>query len=250
MIRPCCFTLSILLLWSCSSGDTSAQNKNKQKVIVSTRVDASNVPVKLMPGSTQRITHAGKTFDAYTVDYPTENLQLYWKDDEGHKLISIDRLKEYAKKKGETLAFATNAGIYLEDNSPQGLYIEDGKELRPLDTKKHISNANFYMQPNGVFLLTKDKGIVVTTDNYINNKGQALYATQSGPMLVIDGKINATFKKGSANNGYIRSGVGINSEGQIVFAISNTPCNFYNIASLFKDILHCNNALYLDGAIC
>lgn len=106
------------------------------------------------------------------------------------------------------------------------------------------------MQPNGVFLLTKTEGKILTTDNYSSYKGQTLYATQSAPMLVINGKVNNTFKQGSPNNGYIRSGVGINAKGEIIFAISNAGCNFYDFATLFKDKLFCNNALYMDGAIC
>lgn len=197
------------------------------------------------------VTHNDKQFDIYQVDYTGNNIQLCWKDDKGKKLISLTALKAYTeKKKNKRLAFATNAGIYLEDNSPQGLYVENGKELRPLDKKKKVSNANFYMQPNGVFLLTKNGAMVVPTDKYGVYKAQALYATQSGPMLVINGKVNATFRKGSPNNGYIRSGVGINNNGQVVFAISHGGCNFYDFATLFKDVLHCNNALYMDGAIC
>ena len=83
-------------------------------------------------------------------------MQLYWKNDKGEKLISLDNLKKHAEQKGKKLVFANNADIYLQDNSPQGLYVENGKQLRPLDTKEKKSNANFYMQPNGVFLPTKN----------------------------------------------------------------------------------------------
>lgn len=196
------------------------------------------------------VTHAQQTFDVYFVNYTGSNIQLCWKDDKGNKLISLNNLKKQIEKNGKKLLFATNAGIYLEDNSPQGLYVENGKELRPLDKKKKVSNANFYMQPNGVFLLTKNEGKIVVTYKYTDYKDQAIYATQSGPMLVINGKLNNTFKKGSPNNGYIRSGVGISDKGQIIFAISNAGCNFHDFATLFKDKLHCNNALYMDGAIC
>jgi uncharacterized protein YigE (DUF2233 family) len=208
------------------------------------------IAIRALQNSAFTVTHAGKTFDIYIVDYKEHNIRLCWKNDKGEKLISLDNLKKHLEKKGQKLLFATNAGIYLEDNSPQGLYVENGKELRPLDKKKKKSNANFYMQPNGVFLLTQKEAKIVTTDRYADYSKQTLYATQSGPMLVINGKVNNTFKKGSPNNGYIRSGVGINTRGQVVFAISNTGCNFYEFATLFKDVLRCSNALYMDGAIC
>ena len=34
-----------------------------------------------------------------------------------------------------------------------------------------------------------------------------------------------------------------------VFAISNQPVTFYRFASLFRDALHCDNALFLDGSV-
>jgi uncharacterized protein YigE (DUF2233 family) len=34
-----------------------------------------------------------------------------------------------------------------------------------------------------------------------------------------------------------------------VFAISEVPVNLYEFATLFRDVLHCPDALYLDGLI-
>lgn len=39
----------------------------------------------------------------------------------------------------------------IKDGSPQGLYIENSKILSPLDTTN--AEGNFYLKPNGVFLL-------------------------------------------------------------------------------------------------
>jgi uncharacterized protein YigE (DUF2233 family) len=36
---------------------------------------------------------------------------------------------------------------------------------------------------------------------------------------------------------------------RIVFALSDEPVTFYAFASLFRDELHCPDALYLDGTI-
>ena len=73
------------------------------------------------------------------------------------------------------------------------------------------------------------------------------WATQSGPMLVIDGAIHSAFKKGSINVN-IRNGVGILPDNKIVFAISKEEINFYDFAEYFKN-LGCKNALYLDGFV-
>jgi uncharacterized protein YigE (DUF2233 family) len=195
----------------------------------------------------RRITFADKTFDTYTIDYPRVQLKFYWKDQKGNKLISIDNLKKYVESGDQTLLFATNAGMYMEDNSPQGLYVQDAKEYTPVNLEKRES-GNFFMQPNGIFLLTPSACRVITSSEYVNYKSKTIYATQSGPMLVTRGQINSNFTKGSPNK-YIRSGVGINDHGAVVFAISNTPTNFYDFALLFREVLKCKEALYLDGAI-
>jgi uncharacterized protein YigE (DUF2233 family) len=73
------------------------------------------------------------------------------------------------------------------------------------------------------------------------------YATQSGPMVVINGKINPNFKKDSKSK-FTRSGVGIRKDGTLVFAISQQPVTFYDFARIFL-FYGCQDALYLDGAI-
>ncbi len=74
------------------------------------------------------------------------------------------------------------------------------------------------------------------------------YAQQSGPQLLIDGKIHSAFTEGSVNQ-TVRNGVGIIDENTIVFAISQTKVNLYEFAAMFQEKYGCKNALYLDGAI-
>lgn len=45
-----------------------------------------------------------------------------------------------------------------------------------------------------------------------------------------------------------RNGVGI-SKNTILFVISEQPVNFYEFAVFFRDELHCQDALYLDGVV-
>lgn len=142
---------------------------------------------------------------------------------------------------------ATNAGMYTPENVPCGLYIENGRQVKSI-TLATNGTGNFFMQPNGVFLLTKSDAKVVSSQEFSDYNRQAIYATQSGPMLVHKGVVNNNFTDGSANIN-IRSGVGVNGQGRVVFAISQELVNFYDFASLFKDDLKCDNALFLDGAI-
>lgn len=181
----------------------------------------------------------------YTVDPKTQDIQLYWKNDKGENLKSIQNLKAYVESKNMTLVFAMNGGMFKKDLSPQGLFIQNKKTLTPLDTAN--GNGNFYLKPNGVFYITTDNTPFVCKSVDFKNKGNIKYATQSGPMLVIDGQIHSAFKQGSTNLN-IRNGVGILPGNKVVFAISKKEINFYDFAKFFQD-LGCKNALYLDGFV-
>jgi uncharacterized protein YigE (DUF2233 family) len=182
---------------------------------------------------------------SYTVDLKTQDLQLYWKNDKGEILRTIQNLKTHVESKNLTLIFAMNGGMFKKDNSPQGLFIQNTKTLSPLDTTN--GNGNFYLKPNGIFYITADNipFVCKTSDFPINVKIN--YATQSGPMLVIDGKIHSAFKEGSTNLN-IRNGVGILPDNKVIFAISKKEINFYDFAKYFRS-LGCKNALYLDGFV-
>jgi uncharacterized protein YigE (DUF2233 family) len=74
------------------------------------------------------------------------------------------------------------------------------------------------------------------------------FATQSGPMLVIDGKLHPRFLPDS-DSLKRRNGVGVSRDGMVHFAISENTVRFYDFATLFRDALDAPNALYLDGTI-
>ena len=181
-----------------------------------------------------------------SINVPANAVCFYWKDDQGKVIGSLGNLKSYTQRKGQQLVFAMNGGMYLEDQSPQGLYIEEGRMIRPLNTA-NSSFGNFYMNPNGVFCITTDhKATICTRANFRADK-RVRFATQSGPMMVIDGQINPLFKQGSENTN-IRNGVGILPDQTLVFAMSKNKISFYDFAAYFK-ALGCKQALYLDGFI-
>lgn len=185
--------------------------------------------------------------DSRFVSYVAEasDIKFYWKDDNGQILRSLQNLKTFIESKNQELKFAMNGGMYLKDNSPQGLFVQSSTIIKPLDTLS--GTGNFYLKPNGVFYLTTDnRAIVCQTQDFINND-KINFATQSGPMLLIDGQIHSAFKKGSVNLN-IRNGVGILPNGKVLFAMSKQEINFYDFAEFFKS-MGCKNALYLDGFV-
>ncbi len=184
-------------------------------------------------------------FITYFVNPKVQNLQFYWKNDFGENFKSIKILQNWLAQNNKTLVFAMNGGMYKQDNSPQGLYIEKYKTLSPIDTTS--GNGNFYLKPNGIFYLLRDNtAMICNTTNFTANEN-IKYATQSGPMLVINGAIHQAFIKGSSNLN-IRNGVGILPDNRIVFVMSKKEINFYDFANYFIS-LGCKNALYLDGLV-
>ena len=184
-------------------------------------------------------------FVSCIVDPQKQELKFYWKDEKGANFKSLGRLKSWLDNDQKTLVFAMNAGMFRQDRAPQGLFIENFTEKTPLDTASGL--GNFYLKPNGIFYLTAENfPKICTTPDFFESKN-VKFATQSGPMLVVNGEIHPAFKKGSTNLN-IRNGVGIFSDNQVVFAMSKTEVNFYDFAEFFKT-MGCKNALYLDGFV-
>lgn len=186
-----------------------------------------------------------KDYVIFEVNPKTEHIQFYWKNDNGQVIKNLNNLKKYVESKNENLKFAMNGGMFEINNIPKGLYIENSKILNKIDTSN--GNGNFYLQPNGVFYITEDNEPKIVETQKFRYNTNIEYATQSGPMLLINGNLNLIFQKQSKNLN-IRNGVGILENGNVVFVMSKSEVNFYNFALLFKE-LGCKNALYLDGFV-
>jgi len=191
--------------------------------------------------------HRGQEFFVYTVDPRSERIELFWQDAGGQRFGSFRRLRDALAAHGQTLKFAMNAGIFGVDFAPLGLHIENGRLLHPLNLGNG-GRGNFYLKPNGVFYITDQKPAIVDTRTYSKLKVKPTIATQSGPLLVLKGAIHPAFREDSMNRHY-RNGVGLTRDGKVVFAISQTLVTFYEFATLFRDVLECDDALYLDGAL-
>lgn len=193
-------------------------------------------------------TFRGERYFYVEMSREAPDLQLIWRDERGANYTTIEAVQRDVDAHGRRLVFATNAGIFAPDFAPLGLHIEDGERLTELDLQTARS-GNFYLLPNGVFVMPEDGPAEIVESAEFHLAPETLrFATQSGPMLVIDGALHPRFQEGSQNK-YIRSGVGVCDGDRLVFALSRAPVSFYDIASLFRDQFSCPNALYLDGAI-
>lgn len=181
------------------------------------------------------------------VDLQTEDLRLFWADANGDIYGHFGALDAALGETGQKLGFATNAGMYHEDRTPVGHYVEDGQEVQRV-----IPNAgpgNFGLLPNGVLCLREGRADVIETSAFLAQQPDCRSATQSGPMLVIDGALHPRFLPDSTSR-YIRNGVGTTADGKrAVFAISDNTVTFHEFGRLFRDHLGLQQALYFDGNI-
>lgn len=181
--------------------------------------------------------------DAVRID-DLDQLQLFLKNQQGQIYKKFATVQKEHKKC--QISFAMNAGMYHPNFAPVGLYIEQGKQQIELNQQKN-KFGNFFMQPNGVVAWNNKQAVIKTTEQYLKSNFKARYATQSGPMLLINGEINPIFVKNS-DSLKVRNGVGIKNN-QLYFVISRGKINFYNFADIFKSQLKTDQALYLDGSI-
>jgi uncharacterized protein YigE (DUF2233 family) len=159
---------------------------------------------------------------------------------------SLEALEARLGPRAASLRFAMNAGMYDENGDPIGLYVAEGRQQHAIN--RNPGAGNFHLLPNGVFTVAADGRAAVIKSAAYDPASRAQWATQSGPMLVIDGALHPAF----AENGdslHVRNGVGVDGAGIAWFAISDEPVSFGRFARLFKDALGCRNALFLDGAV-
>ncbi|MGJ8559259.1 MAG: phosphodiester glycosidase family protein [Litorimonas sp.] len=160
----------------------------------------------------------------------------------GEPLGQFDALAQTLPK---TPVMVMNGGMYHADRSPVGLYIDENLLRAPL--VKRAGPGNFGLLPNGVFWSDGTQVFVTETLAYDRLSPTPEFATQSGPMLVIDGALHPRFKPDSESRKR-RNGVGIVGD-RVVFAISDDFVTFHHFARLFRDHLNADNALFLDGSI-
>jgi uncharacterized protein YigE (DUF2233 family) len=180
------------------------------------------------------------------VDIRSDHLRLFLSDESGAPFNSFQRLADSLVGRGEQLLFAMNAGMYREDYSPVGLMVREGRQVHRLNLA--TGYGNFYLKPNGVFVLTASGARLVESSEYRSLQETAIFATQSGPLLLYSGQINAALNPQGTSR-LIRNGVGVVTSDRVVFAISEDPVSFYEFALLFRDRLNCADALYLDGNV-
>ena len=196
----------------------------------------------------ERLRHDGQGYVVCQIGAAQEPALRLWQDDDtGQPLRNFNNVRRMLGP-DESLGFAMNAGMYHADFRPVGLLVIDGQEISPIVTGG--SNDNFGMLPNGVFCTGGARPFqVIESRAFAEARPDCRLATQSGPMLVIDGDLHPRFLVDSDSR-YIRNGVGVSPDGQRAwFAISDRAVTFHEFGRLFRDGLGVRDALYFDGSI-
>ncbi|MFA6302555.1 MAG: phosphodiester glycosidase family protein [Legionella sp.] len=126
-----------------------------------------------------------------------------------------------------------NGGFFDHNFNPLGLRINNKKMQNPL---KRITWW-------GIFYVKDNKPYISSVRNFIHDD-EIEFAIQSGPRLLVKGKIPA-LKVGSAD----RSALGITKDGKIILLVStNTAMSTRELAQLMQSSpLYCTDAINLDG---
>ena len=192
--------------------------------------------------------YAGRGYTVCVVDLAQDDLRLFLNDPEtGKPLGSFANVDRLLDAENRALVFGMNAGMYHADRRPVGLYVEDSKGITPLVTRE--GPGNFGLLPNGVFCIREGRADVIESLRFEREAPACRDASQSGPMLVVNGALHPRFLKDSDSR-YIRNGVGTSADGRRAwFVISDSPVNFYTFGSFFRDHLKLSQALYFDGKV-
>lgn len=203
-------------------------------------------PAKPKPAC-QNQTFEGSRFTVCPYRPASQTFRLTWADGGGRPLRSLKALAASLGSDAPNLAFAMNAGMYEADGRPLGLYVEAGETKRRL--RAGDGTGNFYLKPNGMLTVDADGALaILTTQAYLAGDLHPVWATQSGPMLLIDGALHPAIDPDGPSR-LIRNGAGVVDPSTAYFVISDDPVSFGRLARLFRDRLGCRDALFLDGTV-
>jgi uncharacterized protein YigE (DUF2233 family) len=180
---------------------------------------------------------------------PAFSIKIIWKDDAGKAMRTFPEVARWMDSKKIAVDTLMNGGIFEPGGIPSGLLIQEGKEINPVNRNR--GEGNFFLQPNGIFLIHEGGAAVIRTDEYPLRDQKIHYAVQSGPLLLRQGKTHPVFRAESTSRLH-RNGVGVAKTGEVIFVMTDFRSakfpNLYEFADLFRK-LGCEDALFLDGDI-
>ena len=211
----------------------------------SAQPDSPSPPAQAIAGNCRQRSFEGSLFTACRYDARRQSLELVL-DDGAAPLRGFARLRDHLGPRAQRLLFAMNAGMFDDEGRAIGLYVEGGRERHAVNLRP--GPGNFHLLPNGVFMADARGRVSIVPSTRYDPGSHPRLATQSGPLLVIDGALHPRISADGVSR-YIRNGVGVADPDTAWFVISDEPVSFGRLARFFRDGLRCRNALYFDGAV-
>ena len=227
-----------LMLYCCLGALAGCQQKAEEdSVAAAVRGEPACEPVMFEDSP---LTHC-------TADPAQHRIRTVLGRESGEPYRSLKAMADDRPGDAPAVAFAMNGGMFDEDGYPVGYYVSTRRRLTVLNTND--GPGNFHLKPNGVFYGTGDAWAVLDSETFAAEvTGRPDFATQSGPMLVIEGELHEAFDA-DGESLKIRNGVGVDEAGRAHFVISEAPVSFGKFARYFRDVAKTPNALFLDGSV-
>jgi uncharacterized protein YigE (DUF2233 family) len=207
---------------------------------------SAGAPTRPTASACEQRSFEGSRFTLCRYDKRRHEIALFLDGPDHRALRSFAALERLLGARATRLRFAMNAGMYDEAGWPIGLYVDDRSQVHAIN--RNAGPGNFHMLPNGVFQVSEDGYVAVRRSSEYLPQFPPRFATQSGPLLVIDGRLHPAIQDNGSSL-HIRNGVGVDSNDTAWFVISDDAVSFGRMARFFRDVLHCPNALYLDGSV-
>ena len=183
-----------------------------------------------------------------TADPTRHTIEMAVGDTRGKPFRSFRTLAAAQTDDAAPVVMAMNGGMFDTDGLPIGYYVEDGERTKPVNQAE--GPGNFHLLPNGIFYgQAGGPWQVRETEAFVDTvKDRPEFATQSGPMLVVGGRMHPDFDDDGASK-KVRNGIGVDLQGRAHFVISEAPVSFGKLARFYRDVLKVENALFLDGSV-
>ncbi|PJA97173.1 MAG: hypothetical protein CO129_02545, partial [Ignavibacteriales bacterium CG_4_9_14_3_um_filter_34_10] len=123
----------------------------KKLLLISFAIIATILYARFFPDSIKSI--SDERFQYFIADLKKDKVEFFLRDKNGEYFNKFLLLNKVLRARNKELTFATNAGMFMTNYLPLGLYIENKKIITPINKK--AGNTNFYLKPNGILYITK-----------------------------------------------------------------------------------------------
>jgi uncharacterized protein YigE (DUF2233 family) len=185
----------------------------------------------------------GNTYAVADIDLQMQKIVFSSTD---RKMEAYPRVVEQLQASGLQPLLLTNGGIYGTDARPLGLLITPkGKEH---DVNLASGHGGNFSWDSAVFQVSDQGTASIVLARDYGSDPQTVAATQSGPRLAAEGKVNSGFSPQSRSF-YLRTAVGVDGTDRRVvhLVVSESPVTLFELATFMVSELHCSEALHLDG---